>query len=308
MTSTTNPGGGKPNTDPNMPAAADADRANAAADPQRRPAPLQHFHIVGITEKTVVVNAGTQEAREVAGGSCWHCGTTIRICVQAKDPATGEIVDIGTTCAERIGLDPTQLKEHLAERYAEQRRLRSKAYRDQQAAAYAAREAELEQRVGPHGTTARYHHEAAHGWVCDLCRAAAPHGTTTRFWDGPCTCAACLDATLASNRDFYIGPRPVLIDLATGQPADATLVDGRYGTSWLIRQPDGRPGRCVPAFRKQRATIAKHGFTYAHADFLIERTHSIRHPDIRRRRLTTPTVDDFGEPISGPSTPASPEP
>lgn len=266
-------------------------------------APLERFRVVGVVEKTTVVNAGTAAARAVAAGSCWHCGASIRICVRAENLVTGEIVDIGTTCAERIGLDAAELKEHLAERFAEQRRLASKAHREQQAAVRAQLEAELERTVGPHGTLARFEYEVAEadGWACADCRNAAPHGTTTKFWDGRCSCRLCLDAVLASNRSLYVGSRPVLVDLATGRPAAARLVNGRYGTSWLVTDPPTSRGHFVPASSKRRATITARGYTYARADFLLERSHSIRCPDVTHRRLTDPTEDDWGEPIVRPT-------
>ena len=270
------------------------------------PAPaLQHFKVVGVVEKAAVVAPGTRFAREVAGGSCWHCGTSIRICVQAKNQATGEIVDIGTTCAERIGLDPQELKRHLAERFAGQRHLASKAYREQAAAAHAAREAELERTVGPHGTVARFEHDVAAGLIpCEECRSVAPHGTAARFWDGRCVCHLCLAAVLDSDQGLYVASRPVLVDLATGKVVDsARLVSSQWGTSWLVDRSNGRGGSLfVPAFRKQRATVAKRGYTYATAEFLLERTHRRDTPDIARRRLNTPTADDWGEPIAAKET------
>ena len=69
-------------------------------------APLQNYRIVGVTEK---VHQPSPDAPARPGGSCWHCGTAIRVCVIAQNTETGEKVTIGTTCAERIGLDPKGL-------------------------------------------------------------------------------------------------------------------------------------------------------------------------------------------------------
>jgi hypothetical protein len=78
---------------------------SVVALPTQDAPPLADFKVVGITEQTQIANAGTPFAREVAGGSCWHCGTSIRICVMARNQKTGEVVTVGSTCAERIGLD-----------------------------------------------------------------------------------------------------------------------------------------------------------------------------------------------------------
>lgn len=263
-------------------------------------APLQNFQVVGIVEKTVGINAGTSYAREVAGGTCWHCGTNIRICVQAKNMETGEVVDIGTTCAERIGLDPKALKHYLAERFAEERWLRSKAHRDAQHAEDERLEAEQAAKYGEHGSETRYQHcnvwgnDAACAECTDTAIRLAPHGTTLRFWERDCSCDECVVAALVADRSLLRRRFPVLVDLTTGSVVDeARMVGGRYGTSWLIPSRNA----FVPAFRQRRETVAKRGYTYAEAEYVAQRGRHYADPDRRVRRISSPTVDDFGEPI-----------
>lgn len=265
--------------------------------------PLLNFKIVGVVEKTTAINAGTPAAREVPGGSCWHCGTSIRICVQAKNLETGEVVDIGTTCAERIGLDRQELKRYLAERFAEQRYLRSKAYREAHQAEYDRREAEQAAAFGPHGSSTRFGHCNVWGepWNCDECRAAAPHGTWERFFDGPCSCGECLEAVLQHNRDFRVAERPVLVDLRTGTVVDrARVVSGQYGSSWLIpSEQRGWLPTFVPMHRARRATVARRGYTYASALFVVRPPERRDDDEWRVRRLTDPLLDEWREPVRG---------
>ena len=257
-------------------------------------APLTNFKIVGVVEKEIGINAGTPAARMVPGGSCWHCGTSIRICVQAKNLETGEVVDIGTTCAERIGLDKNELKSYLAERFAEQRYLASKAYNDAKRAEMEKWEAEQESKFGPHGTESRFVGGCSRGIPCDECRQAAPHGTSTRFWDALCSCDACVDAAMAQDKELKFADRPVLVNIETGKVVDgAKLISGQYGTSWGLPNYGG----FVPSGRKRRSTIVSKGYTYAHAQFIVRRGRTWSDSDWPVRRLSVPTVDDFGEPI-----------
>lgn len=257
--------------------------------------PLKDFRVIGIAERTTVINPGTKFAREVAAGSCWHCGTSIRICVVAKNEKTGDVVEVGQTCAERIGLDKKGLKEYLAERFAEQRLLRSKAYQEQQRAEYEAWEEEQTGKFGPHGSLSRYEGGCSRGGaICEECRQAAPHGSVDHFWAHRCNCHPCVEAAMERNRDLYIsGDVPMLVDLQTGKIVpEAKMVSGQYGTSWWI------PGGVyVPAFRKRRDTVARRGYTYARAKVLMERSHQREVADRKVRVLEAPTVDEWGEPI-----------
>jgi hypothetical protein len=263
--------------------------------------PLQQFRIIGVLEKTAVTNVGTPFAKEVPGGSCWHCGTSIRICVQAKNAETGETVDIGTTCAERIGLDRGELKRYLAERFAEQRWLRSKAYAEAKRAEFERREADQTAKYGPHGSPSRFGHCAVYGdpWNCDECRAVAPHGTWERFWDGPCSCDDCVRALTKRNQEYEVRSLPVLVALVSGRVVDeARMSNGQYGASWLVPGAvRGAGATFVPMHRKRRATVVARGYTYAQADYLVRKPEHWGDPVQRVRRLTQPVEDDWGEPI-----------
>ena len=251
-------------------------------------APLECFRVIGVEEKTYQCAPG---APVQPAGTCWHCGTSIKVCVVSKNVNTGEIVDIGTTCAERIGLDPEGLKRYLRERRefiraelwaadTESRRLHA-----EWASAEAAR------LHGEHGTESRY----AFGCHCGECVAAAPHGTADHFWQHDCSCDACVEAVKASDPRIVTKDRDVLVDLSTGHVVDeARLIQGQYGWSWLIPSLD----RFVPEGRKRRATIASRGYTYATASYLVRVPVDWRKGDWPLRRLTSPTMDDFGEAIS----------
>jgi hypothetical protein len=244
-------------------------------------APLERFRVIGILEK--VTQAGKGAPRQ-PGSSCWHCGTGIMICVVSKNLDTGEIVDIGTTCAERIGLDPEGLARYMRERREELRAARWAADAERRDAERAYRDEEILRLHGDHGTDSRY----AFGCSCPACREAAPHGTGDHFWNHACSCAPCVEGVLRDHRDFRVRDLPVLVDLSTGQVADARLIDGKYGMSWLVGD------EFVPHGRKRRETVAKRGYTYARASFVM-RPADDQHPmPWRIRRLSSPTVDDFG--------------
>lgn len=221
-------------------------------------------------------------------------------CYLAQHLDTGETVTVGATCAEKVGLDPEGLARLRRERNAEIRAERDRA----QAARWAQererlvelerqRSTESEVQFGPHGSKTRYVEGEC---PCDACRATAPHGTDDRFWDG-CSCAECVAAVLAKP-GFYREERPVLVRLDTDAVANARLVTGTYGPSWMLLDPAGSStGDFVPHGRKRRVTVAKRGFTCATVDFVMKRGQKWGEPARQIRRLTMPTVDDWGEPI-----------
>jgi hypothetical protein len=257
--------------------------------------PLAEYRVIGIQENWF---QPFSDAPRKPGGSCWHCGTGIAIEVVIRSTVTGEVHTIGTTCAERVGLDKEGLKRYLDERFAEERALaremRSKAYRE-------AREAEeraATERFGEHGTLSRYES----GCLCDLCIAAAPHGTWHRFGPGNCRCVECVMAA-ADGTSYTIRDWDVLVDLETGLVAEqARKVDTKYGRSWVVDQPGGgavwvgiRPAR--------RSTQAKKGYVQASAEYLVEvcgsRYERWYKPVVR---LSSPLVDDWDEPLPRPAT------
>ena len=227
-------------------------------------APLTNYRVTGVQENWIGINPGTDAARMVPGGSCWHCGTGIAIEVVIKSTETGEVHTIGTTCAERVGLSGPELKAMLAERYAEERYERSAAVRRQREAEAAEREAIETAEHGPHGSESRY----ISGCHCQPCRKAAPHGTTTRFFDADCHCLRCIDAVMMAHPgEFKIQPnRHVIVNIETGEVVQAKTVDTKYGWSWCVRD-----GLCwLPVSPARRSTHAKKGYVQAEAPFLVE--------------------------------------
>lgn len=103
------------------------------------------------------------------------------------------------------------------------------------------------------------------------------------------SCAICGTAIkncyLAQNRD-------------TGTAASAQLVTGTYGLPGMILDASGASsGEFVPHGRKRRGTMARRGYTYGVADFVMRRPRKGEVPSRQSRQLTTPTVDAWGEPI-----------
>ena len=68
-----------------------------------------------------------------ASEMCFHCGTGIKHCVIVRDPESGENVKIGTSCAERVGVDNYALKNRLTSEQAKARKERIKAREDMEA-------------------------------------------------------------------------------------------------------------------------------------------------------------------------------
>lgn len=253
-------------------------------------APLADFRIVGYTENYY---QAAPDAPRQPGGTCWHCGTGIAIEVIVKRVGSDEMHTIGTTCAERVGMDVTELREWLAERYREQRELlrqtRSKAFREETAR----REAEEIALHGPHGTETRY----TSGCRCTPCIKAAPHGTTHRFWHGECRCPACIEVAMADDASLVYRELTVVVDVDTGEIADARLVDTRYGSRWCVN--DG--ATWLPLSPKRRTTQASKGYVEATAMFLAERIKSRNGTWYKRlARMSCPIIDAWGEPIARP--------
>lgn len=247
------------------------------ADP---PPPLADYQIIG------VYSADRTER------ACWHCGAGIANVVVVRHPGTGEQHVIGTTCAERVGLDRHQLRAALAERYAAERARRS-ATRTREARERREREeAAAESQFGAHGTEGRF----AGGCRCDECRPAAPHGTGWRLEDGNCRCPRCIDAAVASNRYTTRAVR-VLLDAHTGQILPARRVRTRFGLSWAVDDPDGST-RWYPYSPARRSTLVSKGVTEAEVTHLFPRSGGGPVCAIGR-----PEADAWGEPLGGASEP-----
>lgn len=114
-------------------------------------APLETFKVIGVEERTYQAAPG---APVQAAGTCWHCGIGIKICVVAKQVDTGEVITVGTTCAERVGLDPAGLKKHLAEKFPDERQSkRSKAWQTRVAQRESRKRLSLKRRLAAMGVT-----------------------------------------------------------------------------------------------------------------------------------------------------------
>ena len=249
-------------------------------------APLELFRVIGIEERTYQAAPG---APVQPSGTCWHCGAGIKTCVVAKHLDSGDVITVGTTCAERIGLDPVGLKKYLAEKFAEDRAERRSAIWQARVARREQDEAALERTIGAHGSAERY----GHGCRCDVCRAVAPHGTKDCFWEQKCSCGECLGAALEGDSRLRLAPRDVLVDLSTGQVVeDARIVSGRFGLCWFIPEKE----MFVPAYAKRRETIMKHGYTYAETEWLV-RTWWNGQGESKERLIVSPSVDIWGEAI-----------
>lgn len=211
--------------------------------------PLQDFRIVGYERKVYAIPGG--EPRPA--GVCYHCGSAIMNCIVIENPKTGEIVDVGETCAERVGLDLTSLREMLRERgraaqieaEIERRREYAKSRAEQEAADTAA--------FGEHGTESRWNS----GCRCDECSAKAPHGRVERLTYGKCYCDQCLQAAIDSGKYYYESVRK-LVDLETNQILDARCVSTKYGLSWVVNDEDGSAS-WYPYAPKRRDTLTKRG-------------------------------------------------
>lgn len=254
-------------------------------------APLTKFSIIGCVQRWY---QACPEAPRQPAGSCWHCGTGIAICVQIQHAETGEIHEIGTTCAERVGLSAVELKAMLANLYAAERAERSLLRSAQFRAEMEAQEATETALHGEHGTESRF----LFGCLCGLCNAAAPHGTFHRFLSGECRCLDCIEAAVWSRRGEYtIRTMDVLVDVETGRIVDAKRVGTKFGMRWCVR--DGADWLLVNPAR--RSTLAKRGYTEAECPFVVEvcGTRYSAHGQWYKPILPvgTPIIDAWGEPI-----------
>lgn len=250
-------------------------------------APLTNYRIVGIRENWYQADP---RAPRQPGGSCWHCGTGIANEVVIENRETGEIHTVGTTCAERVGLDAAELKAMLAEKFAQERLEASAAYRRARQAEHEARDARDTELYGPHGTARRWRS----GCRCEPCYAAAPHGSFPKYENG-CTCGPCLDSMLADDRYSVHTDRVVLVDLDSGRIVALGVNWGQYGAYWKAG------GGFVNAHPKRRGTIARKGYTEAEIPVLVQRcgkSHDTWYRPVAA--LASPLVDTWGEPVPHP--------
>ena len=232
-------------------------------------AELEHYSVVGMIERW----EGTADVH-VPGGSCWHCGTAIAYCVQIQSTVTGEQHEIGTTCAEKVGLDITALKRRRAEMRAVER---WRAAHDRR---------NLRSEPEP---------------------PKPEHGTADRYFDR-CRCLLCIEAVAREcPNEYKIQEATVIIELATGRPVPAELCDTRWGTSWRV----GKGEAWLSTGVKRRSTHANKGFVEAEAPSLV-RSWRRRLPDGGTRPaqtvvcvLASPLIDVWGVAIAHPVEHAS---
>jgi len=218
--------------------------------------PLYNFEIVGLTVKSRTQVVGETSLSQPTG-TCWHCGTGIMYCVQVKNKDTGEIVDIGTTCAEKVGLSLQEIRElRRAQREAD-----GSAARYEEAAKQKAerqrREEEETRLYGAHGTESRYN-EGLCG--CPECSKVAPHGTLDRMNYGQCYCPDCVEAAINDPSGSYgLDSEIRLADAETGQLLPAKCVRGKYGPQWVLNEGDRT--YWFPYSPAREATLSKKGVT-----------------------------------------------
>jgi hypothetical protein len=223
---------------------------------------LEHYTVIGMVERW----KGGADV-QVPGGDCWHCGTAIAYCVQIRHTFTGEQHEIGTTCAEKVGLDITAVKKLLAEKRARER---------------AAAELEWRRTYVPAEPT------------------LPAHGTVERFHTG-CHCGECTDGVvLALPQEYnYVPDESVIVELATGELVRASITETRYGFSWKVRGGEA----WLPLSPKRRSTHANKGFVEAKAPCLVKRwtrrlNNGFTQPATTVVRfLGSPLVDVWGTPI-----------
>jgi hypothetical protein len=249
--------------------------------------PLADFVIVGVENRRY---QAAPDAPSQPGGSCWHCGAAIVVCVLAQSRATGEVVTIGTTCAERTGLDAEELRKFLAEKFAAERAERAEGNRLARIAAGERREAEATGEFGEHGTANRWES----GCRCDDCWTVAPHGTIERVRRFGCSCEECVSAALSTD-EYRLYDRDVLVDLSTGaRVLDAREVSTKYGSRWRSDELDV----WLPVNPARRTTLSSKGFVEAEVPHLCERRgRGAREWWETVAVLAEPTVDSWGEAI-----------
>jgi hypothetical protein len=255
-------------------------------------APLADYRIVGFVERWYRPAA---DVPAIPGGSCWHCHTGIAICVQIRNPVTGEVHEIGTTCAERVGLDRKALRALLAGRYADDRERR----RVQRSAEYRLQREEREAAetavYGEHGTESRFQF----GCRCERCLASAPHGSWHRFGPGGCRCLDCLEFAVGED-DHTTRMLDVLVEVGSGRVVEAAQVATRYGLRWRVETVFGVDWLAVHP--RHRSTLARRGYVEAEAMFLVEVCgRGSSRWDRPVHRLSDPIFDSWGEPLRCPT-------
>lgn len=227
--------------------------------------PLKDFRIVGYTRK-VYKSPGDEQARPA--GICYHCGAAIMNCILIENPKTRQIVDVGETCAERVGLNMAELRAMLRERAQVEQRELARKEREAKERTRAEIEAANTAEFGEHGTVSRWES----GCRCDQCSTQAPHGTINRFLYGRCLCDPCIQATVDGSK-YSIETITKLVDLTTGNILPARVVHTKYGPSWVVNDQDGNP-TWYPYGPARRQTITKRGAVEVEVECIVKNYYS----------------------------------
>ena len=224
--------------------------------------PLRDFKIVGY-ERKAYTPPGSSTSQP--SGICYHCGAAIMNCVVIENPKTGDVVDVGETCAERVGLDMSALRAMLRERRQDEQRTLNRAEREATERARDEKEAADTASFGEHGTESRWQS----GCRCDQCSGQAPHGQVDRLVYGRCLCQECVDAAIASGQ-YEISTKLKLVDLETHKILPARCVRTKFGLSWVVNNTDDSAS-WYPYSPTRRNTITKRGATEVEVECLVRR-------------------------------------
>jgi hypothetical protein len=213
-------------------------------------------------------------------------------CVLIENPKTDEIVDVGMTCAERVGLDMAALRAMLRERFQAEQREANRIEREEREKTRAEKEAADTAAFGEHGTESRWNS----GCRCNLCSSQAPHGNVERLTYGKCLCDKCIQAAVDGGQ-YSINTRTKLVDLETRSVLHARLVNTRFGLSWVVNDKDDNPS-WYPYMPARRQTMTKRGAVEVEMQCLVRSYHydgDMHYKEVAI--LSSPGVDRWDEPI-----------
>lgn len=260
--------------------------------PVEQDPPLKDFRVLGFERKVHQAPGGgvVQPA-----STCYHCGQGIMNCVVIENPRTKQVVDVGETCAERVGLDLTELRAMLREKHQDSLREEEANRRREEAQSREQQERDDARIYGVHGTRSRW--DA--GCTCEDCSASAPHGTIARLRHGRCYCTQCVQVGI-NKGGYWIAPVTRLFDLDTGEDLNARCVNvRRRGLRWVINDDDSGTASWYPYQPVRRNTLTDKGVIEAEVEYLFT---SYRYDGIRHEKplapLSAPSVDRWGEPLT----------
>lgn len=250
---------------------------------------LSQCKIKGFTRK---VFQAAPDAPVQPGGTCANCGTAIINCYVVEDTKTGTVHDIGSDCAERVGMNREELARHWRDWRAARRLDEAEARRRKWDAETEAREAAITAEYGEHGTLSRLEY----GCTCEDCAFVAPHGHPTKYLGG-CTCEECSLGIIESDDRYFSYDKTYLVDLETGQVRDdIRMVSTQYGSKWCVKDDDGDSVRWITPSPKRRGTMTKHGFTEVSIPTVWRKKRDGDSFPLHRYG-EMPEFDNYGEPL-----------